>query len=415
MKFLRTSCVIATALLVGTPAWADIPLAGISEASGPGATAGTSFRDGYLLAIDEVNQHGGILGQKLALTQYNIETSPEAATEAAQKAVAQKPFAILGPVFSGLTLASMQQTGSSGIPQFTGGEAASLTRKFHPGLLRTTLSQPGSAPRLGALVSYGLAAKRVGLVTIDNEFGRDGKAALESALKRRATPIVLETTVKPKQTDFAAVANDIKGANVDALVLYITEAEIAGLLKALKAVGFDRPIVSDGLVAAQKVIEQAGPAVEGVLAHANISVDAPSPAVQGFVTRYTSRYGTRPDQNALKGFFAVQAIKAGVEQAGKVDAAAFLKLVKDERLDNKRFPDLMGPVRYDYFGDLNRESYYLVVRGGKPQILATIRTTEGGSVELPSGKQVTLDSNEFRGELRSRLTVAQDAPAMRTR
>jgi branched-chain amino acid transport system substrate-binding protein len=384
---------------IATAGYGQIQLIGITEATGAGAAAGGSFKNGYLLALEEVNASGGVLGQQLVLTQFDIDTKADAAVEATKKAVAAKPFAILGPVFSGLTLASMQYTSQPRIPHFTGGEAASLTRKFHPSLMRTSLSQLGSAPRLGALVTRGLNAKKVGLMWIDNEFGRDGKAALVSVIKNHKATVSFDFPVKPGQKDFSQAVEQLKAADVDALLLYANEGESIEILKEIKKQGFQKPIVSDGLVASQKVIDGAAGGAEGVFAHMNTFTDAPIVQMRAFAKRYTAKYGVKPDQNSVKGFFVIQLIKAGLEQSGKVDSTKFLDILKNTHFDSKRFPDLISSVSYDFFGDLNRESYFVMIRDNQPQLLASIRSIDGGYVELPNGRQLTLNSNEFRREL----------------
>jgi len=401
MPYHVMSVVLATAFafFVVQPAAAQIRLAGITEGRGPGATAGQSLKSGYLMAIDEINAKGGVLGQKLELTQFDIDTSPSAAEEATRKALVAKPFAVLGPQFSGITAASMKFTADPAVPQFTGGEAASLTRRFHPALLRTSLSQSGSMPRLGALATFGLGAQNVGLIWIDNDFGRDGRDALLASFKRRSTVVGFDGSVKPAQTDCSQVVAALIAARVDTLLLYATESESVEVLKELRKQGFDKPIVSDGLVAAPKVVEAAAGAAEGVLVHMNNSVDAPSAQMQAFVKRYEARYGHRPDLNGIKGYFAVQLVKAGLQVTGEVDQATFLKTVHNTRFEASRFPDLLGSVAYDFFGDLNRASYFAVIRNGRPQIVATISALEGGMVELPNGQLITLNSTEFRREL----------------
>jgi hypothetical protein len=42
----------------------------------PGAVSSTNFRDGALMAIDEINAKGGILGRKIELKQYDTQTNP---------------------------------------------------------------------------------------------------------------------------------------------------------------------------------------------------------------------------------------------------------------------------------------------------------------------------------------------------
>lgn len=409
----RTAAWACAALALGatlpSSAAAQIRLMGITEARGAGSAAGSSFKNGLLMAQDEVNAAGGVLGQKLELTVLDIDTSADAAVDAAKRAMAAQPFAILGPVFSGLTTATLPHTG--GVPHFTGGEAASLTRQFHPTLLRTALSQAGSAPRLAGLVSYGLNLRKVGLIWVDNEFGRSGHTEVQNALKRRNTQTPFDQPIQQGQKDFSKEVAALKAADVEAVLLVVNEGEAGELLKELKKQGYAKPVVSDGLAAAPKVLAAAGEAAEGLLVHIIRSAEAPQPQVQAFAARYLARYNQRPDHNSVKGYFAIQMVKAGLEQTGKLDATAFLATLKHQRFDHKRFPELFSPVSYDLFGDLNHDSYYAVIQGGQPRIVASIRSTEGGQVELPGGRLITLNSNEFRRELGAAVGGAGAAPA----
>ena len=92
-------------------------------------------------------------------------------------------------------------------------------------------------------------------------------------------------------------------------------------------------------------------------------------------------------------------LKAGLEVAGKLDQALFLQTMRNTLFDAKSFPELLGSVSYDFFGDLTRASYFAVIQQGRPQVLASVRLTEGGMVGLPDGRLITLDSAEFRREL----------------
>ena len=59
---------VALALCAAATACAQpIPIAGIVELSGPGATAGTNFNNGVKLAIKEINAAGGILKRRIGV------------------------------------------------------------------------------------------------------------------------------------------------------------------------------------------------------------------------------------------------------------------------------------------------------------------------------------------------------------
>jgi len=417
MPLSRILTVFAFGLVVSAPVRADITLAGITETQGSGAIAGTAFRNGYQLAIDEINAAGGVLGQRLTMTQFDIDSTPAAAADAAKSAVATKPFAILGPVFSGLTLATMPATQSTGIPHFTGSEAASISRKYHPTIVRTSLSQHGSIPRLAALATYGLAAKRIALLCADNEFGRDARALLTEELTRRGATLAFAGTVQPGQKDVDALVRQVQEAQPDAVVLYLNEGEAATALQALRNQAYRGLIIGEGPLVSAQVLAAAGSAAEGVIAHTGISVELPSPRMRAFVADYTRRFGAKPEHNAVKGYFAVQVIKAGLLRLGKIDAAEFMGLIKNTRLEGRTHPDLMTSVRYDFFGHLNRDSYLVQVRGGATEILATMSSLDTPFVELANGKSWALNSNELRRELAAamaRPAASAAAPPTRT-
>src|ERR1043166_8161212 len=55
----------------------DVKFANIGELSGPGAVSSANWRDGAILAIEEINAKGGILARRIALTNYDDQTNPD--------------------------------------------------------------------------------------------------------------------------------------------------------------------------------------------------------------------------------------------------------------------------------------------------------------------------------------------------
>ena len=113
----------------------------ILELSGAGAVSGTNFRDGMLLAIDEINAKGGILGRKIETPLLDTQSDAGISRAQVQKVLDNKPFVILGPVFSGSVLVDMLLTQQAEIPEIVGGEAAAITQKGNPYVFRTSFGQ----------------------------------------------------------------------------------------------------------------------------------------------------------------------------------------------------------------------------------------------------------------------------------
>src|SRR5262245_43227010 len=136
-----TMLAAAFATLVGGGALAQsgpVSFAFIGELSGAGAVSSTNFRDGALMAIDEINGKGGVLGRKVELKQYDTQTNPGTARSQMQKAIDEEPYVILGPIFSGIVKVSAMLAAQAEIPVVMGGEASDLTQQGNAYLFRTS-------------------------------------------------------------------------------------------------------------------------------------------------------------------------------------------------------------------------------------------------------------------------------------
>ena len=374
----------------------EIVLTGITESSGVGAIAGNSFRNGYMMAIEEINAGGGIAGVPLSLKQIPMDSTPEAAKTAAIAAVASHPYAILGPVYSGLTLASLSVTGSTGIPQFSGGEAAAISKKFPSSLFRTALTQELSVPRLAKFIRAAFQPKKITIIYISNDYGTDGKELLINAFKRYNLSPPDISAITPGQTNFVSVINQLKASNPDLVVIYANELESVGILKELHAQQWNKPIVGDSALVSQQVLRLAGSAAEGVYAHTSQSIEVPTQRVQRFTQRFETRYSTTPDHNSIKGYFAVYAIKSVLDSTGAIDQPTFVSAIKKARFDPAKQENLLSRASYDIFGTLYRESYLVQIKNGRQIVMATIPLGEEDTVTLPSGKEVILDTRDGR-------------------
>ncbi|MGZ6007509.1 MAG: ABC transporter substrate-binding protein, partial [Rhizomicrobium sp.] len=162
MKKMLLAAALASALTTGALAQ-DKPVnfAFIGELSGAGAVSSTNFRDGALMAIEEINAKGGILGRKIELKQYDTQTNPGTARSQMQKAIDEEPYVILGPIFSGIVKVSMMLAQQAEIPQVMGGEASDLTQQGNEYLFRTSFGQQVSMPKIANYMRDGVKAKTV--------------------------------------------------------------------------------------------------------------------------------------------------------------------------------------------------------------------------------------------------------------
>jgi len=349
-----------------------VKIFGLVELSGGGATSGTNFDEGAKLAVKEINAAGGILGRKIDYTSSDTQSQPQIAKALAQQAIDQDAYVVMGPVFSGSILVSMAETKRAEVPNFTGGEAASITEQGNPYIFRTSFTQASAMPKVVRYMKDTMKVKTVALMWGNNDYGKGGRDMFTKEADKQGIKIVADISTDPGQVDFSGPVLKAKQANADATFVYTNEDESARALREFKKQGYDKPLVGETTLVGQKVIELAGDAANGAIAHVGLTADAPVPSVKAFDEKFQKEWKHKSDHNGLKGYTAVYVVKAITEKVGKFDRKAFAAALHGAKISAKDNPGVLMDVSFDKNGDLDRESFMVRVENGKQVVFAVV-------------------------------------------
>src|SRR5947207_2060360 len=368
-SFIAISLALGAA---GASAQQTVNMPIVIELSGAGAVSGTNFRDGAVLAIEEINAKGGILKRKINAPQSDTQSNPGTSRAQVQKAIDGDPYVILGPVFSGSVKVNMILCQQAEVPQITGAEAADITQAGNPYIFRTSFGQQMSMPKIANYIRDGLKAKSVAVVWVNNDFGKGGRDTFTKEMAARNIKVVADVSTESGQADFSADVVKIAAVNADAIFVYLNEEESARFLREAKKQGIKAPLIGETTLLGQKVIDLAEGAAEGVRGHVGLTVDAPIPAVQQFAERFKKRFNYACDHNGIKGYTAVYIIKHVTEKIGKFDSKLFAQTLHGMTITPQDEPGVLMEVSFDKNGDLDRESFLGEVVNGKQKIVATL-------------------------------------------
>ena len=363
-KRFTLKSLVACAILAGSSAGFaqdTIKIANIVEMSGPGTTSGVMFKNGVEMAIKEINAAGGILGKKITYTSEDTQSNPGVAKGLTQKAVDNDVFAIFGPVYSGSIMVSMAESRRGEVPNFTGGEAASITQQGNPYVFRTAFGQSISFPKVARYLTT--KSKKLAVLYVNNDFGKGGQATIKQLLANSGTQIVTEISTEAGQVDFSAAVIQAKQSGADALFAYTNEEESARLLRELRKQGWNKPVIGETVLTSAKVVELAGEAANGAVAHVGLTVEAPQ--LQAFGKQYQAMFNSVSDHNGVKGYTGMYILKAAIEKAGKLDRKAAAAAIRNSCFSAKQHPGVLMDVCFDGNGDIDRESFMTEIRGGK--------------------------------------------------
>ena len=375
-RALLAACLAAT-LAAPLRAAETLKIANLVELSGAGATSGTNFKNGIELAVKEINAAGGILGRQIETSTSDTQSNPGVAKGLATKAIDDGVFAVFGPVFSGSIMVSMAETRRAEVPNFTGGEAAAITKQGNPYIFRTSFTQDTAMPKVARYIANGLKAKTVALIYVNNDYGKGGRDALIKALDAVGVKVTADISTDQNQLDFTSPVLKAKQSGADAIFVYTNEEESARALRELRKQGVTKPIVGETTLVGQKVIELAGDAANGAVAHVGLTVDAPIPAMRAFRARFEKEYRYVTDHNGIKGYTGVYLLKAAIEKVGRFDRKAVAKALHGMHVSAAQHPGVIMDVSVDANGDLDRASFLVEARNGKQEVRETLPALGG--------------------------------------
>src|SRR6195256_2192170 len=355
-------------VLAGGESAADVKLVYIGEISGSIAVSGGNFRDGIVLAVEEINAAGGILKEKIALSQLDTQTNPGVARSQMQKAIDADPYVVLGPIFSGNVKATMPLLQQAEIPHLVGGEAGELTSLGDRYLFRTSFGQQIGMPKIANFIRDELKAKTIALIWVNNDFGKGGRDNLLKEMAARNIKVVADVSTESGQVDFAADVVKLKAANADAVFVYSNEEECARIMREARKQGLKGPFVGDTTLLSQKTIELAGEAANGVQGHVGLTADAPLKEVEEFKAKFLKRFNYAPDHNGLKGYSGVYAVRYVTEKIGKFDRKELADKMHGLTITPKDEPGILIETSWDINGEIDRISFLAEVADGKQKI-----------------------------------------------
>jgi branched-chain amino acid transport system substrate-binding protein len=370
MKARHVASLLTGVLVLGAAqAQQTVNMPIVIELSGAGAVSGTNFRDGALMAIDEVNAKGGILGRRISSPVTDTQSNPGISRAQVQKAIDSDPYVILGPVFSGSVKVNMVLAQQAEIPQFTGAEAAEITQLGNDYIFRTSFGQQVSMPKMANFIRDGIKARSVAFLWVNNDFGKGGRDAFFKEMAVRNIKVVADVSTESGQVDFAADVVKLKAANADAVFIYTNEEECARVLREARKQGVKVPLIGETTLIGQKVIDLAGEAANGAKGHVALTADAPIPAVTAFRDKFQKRFNYLPDHNGIKGYTAVYAVKHATEKIGKFDRKLLAKTMHGLTIKPEQEPGILMEVTWDAKGDIDRISFLAEVIDGKQKVV----------------------------------------------
>jgi len=331
--------------------------------TGKEASLGQSSHNGTMMAIDDLNAAGGVLGRPLLLITEDTQSKPGESATAAKKLISRdKVVALLGEVASSRSLEAAPVAQLAKVPMISPASTNPKVTETGNYIFRTCFIDPFQGPVMAKFAQEKLRAQRVALMVSNSSAYSIGLAKFfREAFTANGGTIVLEQKYAEGDKDFKAQLTAIKAAGVDAVFNPGYYNEGALIVLQARDLGLTLPIFGADSWEAEALIELGGKAIEGAYLCSHYSPADPSPRVQNFVQAYKKRFGTTPDSNASLGYDSVLVLVDAIKRAGSTDRTK----IRDALAATKNFAAVTGNITIDAQRNASKNAVIIQVRNGK--------------------------------------------------
>lgn len=369
-SLIAVTCLLVLSVAMSTVGADPIKIGLHAPLTGFAAADGLSVKQSVELAVQQLNAAGGINGRPVQLITYDDRADAKEAVAVAYKLIEQdKVVAVVGGSYSSPMRAVAPIYQQAKVPMVAGFAVHPDITKAGDYVFRVGMLGPIEGAAAAEVVGTILKGKTVGLMTMDNDFGR----ALAVGFRARAAVlglnIVWESLYPLGEMDFTPYLTRLRQLNPDVVFASGYYNEAAQFCKQAKQMGLKSQIFGEEGFDTPKFIEIAGAASEGVIIVTNLNRDDQRPTARAFIEGYRSAYKMEPDMVGASNYDAFLVIADSLRRGKSTDA----KVIRDAIAATKNFDGATGVFTgFNALGECTKPIQSQIVKNGQFRYFAQI-------------------------------------------
>ena len=332
---------------------------------------GVQGRNGAILAVEKINDRGGIHGRPLRLLPRDDGNTAAQAKAVDRELIQQGVVAIIGHMTSSQSVAALPVANRAEVVLLSPTTSTPRLSGKEDYFFRVQASTDRDARAVGRYARQSLQLHRVN--TLEDT---DNTAYTAPFVHNFTSAFAQNGSRVPERCAFSAQGAGNQTAALDCLrrnrpdgVLLATSArDAAGLLQGLRETDPECTAMVSGWAATRSLLIQGGAAVEGVYAAQRNFADPDNSRYQAFAQRYADRFGQSPSFAAVDSYDAVRVLARALETTqGK------RRGLRRALCETEHFPSLYGKLSLDAYGDAVAPTHIFQVHNGALSLLQTIK------------------------------------------
>ena len=293
-------------------------LGGIGPTTGDNAIYGTAVKNGIQLAVDEINEAGGINGYQIEYQFEDDQSDSEKSVNAYNTLKDWGMQMLVGTVTSTPCTAVVEETHADNMFQLTP-SATAVDSIQYDDAFRMCFSDPNQGKASADYISENGLASKVAVIYNSSDTYSSGiyQKFVEEAQSVGIDVVAAEAFTADSKTDFSVQLQKAKDSGAELVFLPIYYHEASLILAQADKMGFSPSWFGcdgmDGLLALEGFDVSLA---EGLMFLTPFTPDAEDEATQTFVADFEAAFGDTPNQFAADAYDCIYVIKEAAEKAG---------------------------------------------------------------------------------------------------
>lgn len=310
--------------------------------TGGAAAYGKSEEEGVRLAVEEINKKGDF---PIDLLVEDTKAVPADSMNATKKLIQEKVSLIIGPMTSNEAKAAGPIIQNAKVPSLEISVTAENITDIGDCIFRNSVPEskniPQTVKKTHKLLGYKTAAI---LYAHDNEQHVTAQKYFQKTMGEEGVQVIDVETFGSKDSEYSAQLTNIQHKAPDVIVVCSYYQEGSRILKKMREMGMDQPVLGDNGFVSPELGKMAGAAADNVYVSSMWSADRKDEKVQKFVENYTKAYGRAPDQFAASAYDGVYMAMDAMQRAGTTTDH---KKIRDALAQMKDFKGVCGTFSFD--------------------------------------------------------------------
>jgi branched-chain amino acid transport system substrate-binding protein len=364
-----------------------VKLGVITSLTGSQAAFGEAHKNGYAIALDQINAKGGVLGKKIELDFYDDQSKPDQAVQGVSKLVDQDHVPVLlGAYSSENTKAIINPVTQHQIPlMIPTATADNVMDSKSPWIFRICAGANDYAKATIEFLQHNGSPKTMAIVYEKTNFGQANMQAMKEAATKAGIKLVAVEQYEAKSPDYRAVLRRVKAANPEVVYLCSYLLDATTLMRQAQEVDFNPKYYTSagtGFAAAEfPTAKGAGKNAEYTFSVSQWLPEGSWPGSKEFDAEYFKRTGTHPQYHAMEAYEALMVVAEAINNAKSLEPAKIRDAIKKTDLKMSSF----GPVKFDANGQNQHPVLITQVQDGKYRLVYPPNVAEAKPI-IPAPK-----------------------------